>query len=123
MNKGLEAKLVKDFPKAFNEYGKPPSESCMAFGCACDDGWEPLIRKVCENLSPNAKLAQVKEKFGRLRIYISSGTEEDADLCWEVEKESAKICEICGKPGKQISGSWIKTLCPKCKKQRNSGIV
>lgn len=118
MNKKLEEKLVKDFPKAFNEYGKPPSESCMAFGCACGDGWEPLIRRVCENLSPNASFAQVKEKFGCLRIYLDNSTRADEDLCWEIEKESSKTCEECGKPGKQISGSWIKTLCPECSERR-----
>ena len=122
MNKKLEIKLVEDFPKAFSEYGKPPNESCMAFGCACDDGWEPLIRKVCKNLSPDAKLAQVKEKFGRLRIYLQYGTLEDDDLCWEAELASAKICEFCGEPGKEISGSWIKTLCPQCAKNRKKRI-
>lgn len=118
MDRELEMKLIKDFPNAFKEYGKPPSESCMAFGCACGDGWEPLIRKVCENLSPNASFAQVKEKFGRLRIYLQYGTKEDEDLCWDAEKESSKICEDCGKPGKQRSGVWIKTLCSECNKRR-----
>jgi len=117
VKKELEAKLVKDFPKAFENYGKSPSDSCMAFGCACDDGWEPLVRKVCENLSPNATLAQVKEKFGCLRIYLQYGTKEDDDLCWEVEKESSKICELCGKPGKLILGNWLKTLCMECLKE------
>lgn len=118
MNKELELKLMKDFPKAFQDCGKPPSESCMAFRCACGDGWEPLIREVCESLSPDAKLAQVKEKFGRLRIYLQYGTLEDDDLCWAAELASSKVCENCGKLGKLIPGNWIRTLCLKCAKER-----
>jgi hypothetical protein len=118
MNKELEEKLKKDFPKAFEECGKSPSESCMAFGCACGDGWEPIIREVCENLSPKASFAQIKEKFGCLRIYLNNSTRADEDLCWEAEKKSSKICEFCGKPGEQRRGVWIKTLCSECNDRR-----
>jgi ribosomal protein L37AE/L43A len=37
------------------------------------------------------------------------------------ERESAHVCEVCGKPGSLHSakrGFWVKTLCTDCAKDR-----
>lgn len=62
------------------------------------------------------KAVQVKEKFGRLRFYMNSKTKEMSELIMKAEDLSSATCEVCGNPGKERDGSWIRTLCDKCKK-------
>ena len=74
MKQELEAKLINEFPKLFGQKDLPPSKSLMCFGCCHDDGWYTLLHNLCEELvksgyEDNVKFAQIKEKFGTLRIY------------------------------------------------------
>lgn len=135
MKKDKEKKLKEDFPQIFADlYDCTPQESCMAWGVAVGDGWYDLIYKLCEDimaLNPpeNFKVAQVKEKFGGLRFYIafcsenklSENMSEIERLIDVAEEESFKICECCGSREEVTTdlpriGSWIQTLCKKCKK-------
>jgi len=59
--------------------------------------------------------AQVKEKFGGLRFYISKCETYVNGVIRMAELMSYKICEICGKPGKPNKGPWITTRCEDCK--------
>lgn len=87
-------------------------------------GWWPIL----ENLLPQLKtagvisLAQVKQKFGGLRVYVDV-LDEDADVDNSViralinvaETEAWKTCEFCGKPGKKQSNDGaIVTRCEDC---------
>src|ERR1019366_5956235 len=91
MKHELEDQLVKDFPLCFGDYGKDMKQTCMYWGCACGDGWEPIIREACAkaelvisnwiekhkydedfNIDFAPRLAQVKEKFGALRLYFTT---------------------------------------------------
>ena len=125
MDKTLELKLVEKFPKLLTDYKCDPKESCMAFGMECDDGWYILIHdyltqvtKMCElDESITANIQQIKEKFGRLRIYIyiDGGDEITRDIIYSlahyVEEKSANICEVSGNYGSIChSGMWYKTL-------------
>lgn len=67
--------------------------------------------------SVHPRAVQVKEKFGTLSFYMSSGNDEIWNLIREAERKSAKTCEECGKPGKLRGGGWIKTLCDECAKE------
>jgi hypothetical protein len=60
-------------------------------------------------------LHQVKQKYGKLRVYLGPSTEEMDDRVTQAEDESANICETCGKPSKirRIDG-WYKTDCDEC---------
>ena len=128
MKEELQNKLVEKYPKIFGEVGMSPQESCMAFGIAVGDGWYWLIGQLCKvlqfntdnNKQPQVVAAQVKEKFGGLRFYISSGTDEQFAAIHFAESMSYGICEICGTTDNvgQTEG-WIKTLCEKCK---NKGV-
>lgn len=60
------------------------------------------------------KAAQVKEKFGGLRFYMTCGSDEIYDLTDKAEALSLKICEECGKPGEERATGWIHTLCDYC---------
>jgi hypothetical protein len=70
----------------------------------------------CKCYQPNhPRAAQMKEKFGELCLYMTSGTNEMYDLIHEATELSLKTCEICGAEGKRLSRNyWLKTLCPKC---------
>ena len=75
----------------------------------------------CEGFDPyHVKCAQVKEKFGTLRFYMHSATEEMYDLISKAEQKTETTCEVCGEEGKVRSGGWIVTLCDKHYKDRNT---
>jgi len=100
------------------------------------DGWLPLIESLAHFLQwhhdkngyPQTVALQIKEKFGQLCFYFS--TEENTTgnpfkrdtsfvegAVWFAEHFSTKICEECGKPGKQREGGWVKCLCNECAKE------
>lgn len=85
-------------------------------GWAIGDGWVPLVEEcieklthMCENF--DIQITQIKEKFGELRIYIESGTDEMFDLIDLYEQMSLHICEVCGEPGEKRTGSYLQILC------------
>lgn len=59
------------------------------------------------------QVMQVKEKFGALRVYISSSDPGLHAVCDAIGYLSYRTCEECGAPGKIRSGGWIRTLCDK----------
>ncbi len=79
------------------------------------------VKKVpckCEEYYPNhSRAVQVKEKFGTLSFYMSSGTNEIWNLIRQAENTSAITCEDCGEPGVLRASNWVKTLCDKCAKK------
>jgi hypothetical protein len=125
MKKELDEQLCKEFPNLYkNRHGKV-SETCMAWGFECDDGWfdliyeaskklEDEILKLPEDQRSNYAAAQVKSKFATLRLYMDGETPEMSKIITEAENKSAVTCEACGKPGKQTGKYWITTLCNKC---------
>ena len=195
MREELEKKLVEDYPELFSDHGGDPMHTCMAWGCECGDGWEPVIRALCVTLNRQGsanlkvktvfpemrklkvwfhnlcrkledrfeikpyslysmsypkyqnfggfrvKFAQIKEKFGELRIYTDiydNHTPEEAALfskkdieehllrfrgyvngavCF-AESLSSVTCEYCGEPGKISREGWWKTLCENCKNKK-----
>ena len=122
MNKGHTEYLFKNFP--FFRPEVPLTESLMAFGFECGDGWFDLIKKLCEKLNAlnlkNFRVIQVKEKFGGLRFYIGPVKTKKADkvfrLIDKATEKSYRTCEACGRPGKPNKEGWIKTLCNNCRR-------
>ena len=85
-------------------------------------GWETLVHTLCsilefqikhlpEELRSNFYCAQVKEKFGGLRFYMTASALEMEGAITMAENMSLHICEECGKPGQRRSGGYILTLC------------
>lgn len=62
--------------------------------------------------------AQIKEKFGTLRVYIDGGDAVSEAVIAFAESMSAVTCEECGERGEVRDGSWIRTLCDSCHEQR-----
>lgn len=73
----------------------------------------------CKQFDPGyPRASQVKEKFGTLRLYVSSWTDEMADVIREAEKKSEVTCEHCGQPGTLRTDGWYFTFCDTCEKVR-----
>lgn len=96
----------------------------------CNEGWIDIIDLLCTQIEIiNSKYpdpeqgifaAQVKQKYGGLRFYISSEgvSEEDQkyvdNLIHGAEDASYKICESCGSPAAKVRTSRYSTLCDQC---------
>jgi len=127
MDKRLEEYFTKTYPNLFRDMRGDMRKTCMAWGCACGNGWFHVMNaafKVAEH--PGAILLQVKEKFGGLRLYwMGPGppdfpvlTDEEANRIRTAldtaEDRSYQVCENCGAPGKVRRGGWVYTLCDRC---------
>lgn len=114
MNRTLEDRLKVAFPKLYRE---------SAY-CECHDGWFPLIWRLSAHLEEliaqmpepeqEAYFAmQVKEKWGQLRFYLSTETDEMFQAIEAALRESEQICELCGASGTVLcDGGWFMTRCP-----------
>lgn len=123
MNKELEKKLMDAYPKFFEDMYGSPMSTCMAWGCACGEGWYNIIENACKELAkvapPEFKFAQIKEKFGGLRLYTDYGNAATNKIVGEAETESYKTCEYCGtKEDVTTEGGWVQTLCKTCRSSR-----
>lgn len=87
-------------------------------------GWWPLLADTHRQLSevwPEYEIAQVKEKWGGLRIYLRYPLSEPGEaselpvacepILEAAEAKSMLTCEFCGQPGVRRDSGWIKTLC------------
>lgn len=120
--------LYKKYPILYKGRTKPITESLMAFGFECGDGWFNLIDQLSAKLevisneatSP-VEATQVKEKFASLRFYVGGVPPEKADEIWGLislaEKKSAITCEDCGKPGEVRGTGWVYCRCDDCWKE------
>ena len=104
------------YPNLFKEHPRS--------GFDLSPGWETLVHCLClvleseisslpEEIREDITCAQVKEKFGTLRFYMTNETPSMSGAIRMAELMSAYICETCGEPGEQRSGGWILTLCDK----------
>jgi hypothetical protein len=98
----------------------------MAFGFECGPGWRPLIDHLIADLNerfPDVEIyvTQVKEKFGSLRFYVASATEEAFNIIHVYEYFSNFICEECGAlwAENKADHGWYRTLCQSCREKRN----
>jgi hypothetical protein len=129
MNAQNTKALVESFPVLYCGADRPrATDSAPRFFFECRDGWFNLIFRLSEKLERSARRCgaapdstdwpralQVKEKYGTLRFYAMPATDEFSTLIDEAEKQSARICELCGGPAKlQEKGGWYKTFCDPC---------
>ena len=130
MKEELELELVKKYPKILRDYKGDKTQTCMAWGMECDDGWYKLLDKCMEKMQYFCDLCfyrsgmqvqvvatQIKEKFGTLSFYTTindaDNIESDIlnDIISEAERKSAYTCEVTGKHGELCKrGGWYRTL-------------
>jgi hypothetical protein len=122
MDSALEDQLVEAFPKLYRDGAY----------CECRDGWFALIWRLSVRLQelisqlPEAEqkeyfAMQFKEKYGQLRFYPSTATDEMLETIDAATDESGHICEICGAPGTIYSKGWVMTRCPLHASHREPG--
>jgi hypothetical protein len=127
MRQELDEALVRDFPNLYADRHNNKTPFCWGFECG--DGWEPLIRKLSQEVEAiivampekerkKFRVKQVKEKFGTLRFYMGVAHDAIRAAIDRAEQESAQTCEDCGKPGKVRSGGWISVLCDEHEAER-----
>ena len=128
MKKELDKKLIEAFPLLYRDRHASMRTTAMCWGFSCNDGWfdiiwdlssklEPLLQKFHDeypDIESPPRASQVKEKFGGLRFYMTTASDEMYDLIAEAESLSYKTCETCGKPGEERGNGWIRTLCDSC---------
>lgn len=118
-------------PPAEPEY-RDDSGPIDARSIECADGWFSIIdclaaaieaeidalvaRGIGKEEWPRAH--QIKEKFGGLRFYVAGRALLSAGLLAQIrqaERDSAVVCEQCGRPGELRRGSgWIHVACDPC---------
>lgn len=89
-------------------------------GISVDAGWRPLLITLDAALTeadPTIRYIQISQKYGRLIIYTTSTTSEEARLLiHRAEERSQTTCEMCGDTTASMCQrrSWLRTLCPSC---------
>jgi len=117
MSPDKEAKLLKKYPKMLKGMTMVVEESCLAFGIECGDGWYKLIDGALSDIKaidPDTQIAQIKQKYGTLNMYLGSASDEAFDIADVAEVASHYVCEICGEPGRLNRGPWFLVRCESC---------
>ena len=109
MSPDLTQKLLDKYPKLFSNQ--------HFWGFECGDGWYDILDHLCGAITQythdpdEVYVDQIKEKFGRLRFYLSREDDVMHGMITLAEYMSGHICETCGERGKTRGGSWMVTLC------------
>ena len=109
MSPDLTQKLLDKYPKLFSNQ--------QFWGFECGDGWYDILDYLCGSISQytyeadDLMVDQVKEKFGKLRFYLSREDDVIHGMVSMAEYMSGQICETCGERGQLRTGSWLVTLC------------
>ena len=123
MRSALTQILFTTFPDLHRE---DIASSCSGPGIG--DGWYQLYLHLCTDLTAIIDLkdldpsefffVQVKEKFGLLRVYMSSETDDMRIAIQKAEEESERTCETCGMEGTLRHDGWMKVRCDECQRER-----
>ncbi|MBB5053935.1 hypothetical protein HNQ36_003935 [Afipia massiliensis] len=113
--------LVEAYPDLFHP---PVGDPGAAQGSPeCGEGWCDLLERAFARIRTavqadggSLKVAQIKEKYGTLRLYWQGSLSPEAraqvaeavDLA---EARSACTCELCGENGRLYGPDWLTTRC------------
>ena len=122
--------LLERYPALYREAWVQPSNKTSPFardGFDVSDGWYAIIERMSARLAvdPSLHVDQLKEKWGRLTVYLTPSEDatapagmpgEELDrVIDEAEEESERTCMICGEPGtNKKRGLWVTVLCEPC---------
>jgi hypothetical protein len=117
--------MTPDKAKTLNELAghlavsRDRRECFSLFGWEVGDGWFDLLKDAVMELRAfddqdgrrGLYIAQVKEKFGTLRLYLNGYNEEAEAIVTKAERRSEVTCETCGAAGRLRGGGWLYTAC------------
>lgn len=122
LSPALDAHLTTAFPLLYRDrHADPqtPDGSQMGWGFCCGDGWFSLLWDLSSHLEARiaqmsteqravTRAAQVKEKLGELRFYLTGWqTPQMRAAIEQATAASHSICECCGAPGTlHKAGYW-----------------
>lgn len=117
MRQDLQQKLHAEFPYLFSQLHNE---------IEVGDGWYDIIYRmswrICNYLVLSHGPASlehlaatcVKEKFGGLRVYMTTSVPAVNDIISEAVEEAWRTCEKCGQAGSLRGEGWLVTLCDFC---------
>lgn len=122
MDQNLDEQICKECPNLYSQRNGDLRTTAMCWGFECNSGWFKIIYELSKELEaeilklPESEreytcASQVKEKYGILRFYMHSETDEMSYLIREAEQKSSITCEICGKEGELRGFGWLRTVC------------
>ncbi len=91
--------------------GKRTTRPLARWGIECQAGWRSIVEHFLDRLEAEIgtqplddrdayRIVQIKEKLGRLTVYLAS---EPTDAMWDAieaaSEQSTRVCEVCGEPG------------------------
>jgi hypothetical protein len=104
---------------------KPGTMPTARWGIECGPGWRQIIEQLLVRLEAaiaaqpvgsrdDFRVVQIKEKFGRLTVYLATaGLPDMTKAIDEASEASTRICEICSAPGRlEERRGWWSTRCP-----------
>ena len=99
-------------------------------GVSIGPGWIPAYVELARNMEEVAQkynyrvsVAQVKQKFGELTVYLQPLEENAAanaalsELITTAVRRCARTCESCGRKGKLGGNAWLSVACEKHRAQ------
>jgi hypothetical protein len=113
-----EIEMAARYPLALSEMLTPSTpldtlgtKALARWGIEIQAGWRGLMERLLKRLEAaimaepvdqrnRFRIIQIKEKFGRLTVYLATaGTAEMEAAIHAAFEESATVCEVCAAPG------------------------
>lgn len=91
-------------------------------GFAIGPGWYHIVEALCDTIAwhlknlkddvrPDFKVVQVKEKFAGLRFYVDNADAAINGMIYMAENWADKSCEVCGNRGTRRNTGGLRVLC------------
>ena len=121
--------LLERYPVLYREAWVAPKNPASRFACGgfeIGDGWFGIVGRLSAKLAKDTALhvVQVKEKYGRLKVYFEFDENAppdprlDAEMKAAIDEaadESERTCELCGEPGtSEERHRWVSVRCGPC---------
>lgn len=112
--------LLKRYPALYAEGWREPSLRASLFaqeGFACGDGWFGIVERLSAELAadPGLRVLSLGDDTGRLTVKIGGRDSPGMRAAIATaEEESARTCELCGRPGVQARGALCGARCVPC---------
>lgn len=137
MDAELEQQLIDSYPMLYEFSHLPtddvpnPTPPIVFDGFACGDGWYRIVDCLSDFLEstinehpkrPTIHATQVKQKWGRLRMYTDPMPDIAFGAIHMAEGFSSHMCESCGTVAEvdiQETDGWRAALCQDCDPPRN----